>query len=444
MAAYDKRPETSHVLLNRREFIKNTARISAAGVLLSPSGLFASERQVLKVGLVGCGARGKGALKNFLEAAQHRGIQAEVTAIADYVKETALAAATELGVPQDRCHSGVEAYKNVLATEAEVVLLVTPPMFRPVHFDAAIKAGKHVFMEKPAAVDPPGARAVMETGCLAKTKNLTVVAGTHRRHDANYLKTYAALQQDAIGPIRGGQIYWCQKRQRRFERRSGEDDATYLIRNWISFTEMSGDHIVEQHLHNIDVANWFVGRPPQTAIGFGGRARRQTGNQFDFFSVDFDYGEGVHIHSMCRQMDGCYDRVSEFFIGTKGSTWGTGPGQEGFTPPVTIPNPVAVDNPFVQEHIDLIDSILNNQGRNEAQTLAETTMTALMGRISAYTGQLVRWKDLTDEAAGSEWYSLSLRPGPLDFENGTVTAPPENTAPIPGKDSIPVTPIQGA
>jgi predicted dehydrogenase len=208
-----------------------------------------------------------------------------------------------------------------------------------------------------------------------------------------------------------------------------------MVRNWVSFAEMSGDHIVEQHVHNIDVANWFIGRPPEKAIGFGSRTRRKTGNQFDFFSVDFDYGDGVHVHSMCRQINGCYTRVSEFFTGADGGTWGSGPGQkegETFARQVQVPDIPYIGSPLVQEHVDLLKGILDSKPLNDAEQVAASTLTGIMGRISAYTGQLVRWKDVAEDER-SPWYNLTLKPTALDFENGTVTAPPDDIAPVPGK-----------
>jgi predicted dehydrogenase len=217
------------------------------------------------------------------------------------------------------------------------------------------------------------------------------------------------------------------------EREAGEDDASYMVRNWVSMAEMSGDHIVEQHVHNLDVANWFIGRNPVSAIGFGGRARRKTGNQFDFFSIDFDYGQDVRIHSMCRQINGTYNRVSELFTGTLGGTWGTGPGKDGFSKDVQIPDMPYVGNPYVQEHVDLINSIREGKPLNEAGAVGASTLTGIMGRISAYTGQMVRWKDLMDESSGSPLYNLTMSPTPQDFENGTVKAPEDDVAPIPGE-----------
>jgi predicted dehydrogenase len=423
--------------MNRREFLKNTSvtAVSAAALFAGTERIFAAGTEKVKVALIGCGGRGTGALKDFKEAAAHLGIGVEVTALADFFMNRAKEAARQFEVSEDLCMEGANAYKKAIATSADVVLLVTPPNFRPVHFEAAVKAGKHVFMEKPVAVDPVGARKIMEMGEIAKQKNLVVVAGTQRRHQDSYLKTYQAIQKNAIGAIRGGEVWWCGGALWKQDQQPGESDASYMVRNWVSFAEMSGDHIVEQHVHNIDVANWFLGRTPETALGFGGRARRQTGNQFDFFSVDFDYGEGVHIHSMCRQVDGTYSRVSEFFTGTDGATWGSGPGKgkEGFARQVEIPEIAYVGNPYVQEHVDLLDCLKNGKPLNEAAAVASSTLTGIMGRIASYTGQLVRWKDLMDPTTGSPWYNLELKPSALDFEAGEVTAPADNVVPVPGK-----------
>ena len=421
--------------MNRREFFKNAAAVSAGTMALSNSRLFAAGSQKIKVALVGCGGRGKGALANFLEAAKHLKVETEIVGLADFFKSRTDEAVKKFGVSEDLCSTGASAYKDIMKTDADVVLLVTPPNFRPVHFEAAINAGKHVFMEKPVAVDPPGARKIIEMGEVAKQKGLAVVAGTQRRHQLEYLKTKYAIDKGAIGPIRGASIYWCGGALWYREQKPGENDADYMVRNWVSFAEMSGDHIVEQHLHNIDVANWFIGNPPKTAIGFGGRARRKTGNQFDFFSIDFDYGQGIHVHSTCRQINGTYGRVSEFFTGTDGATWGSGPGKkdgEKFAREIQVPEITCLESPYVQEHVDLLDGILKGKPLNEASNVATSTLSGIMGRISAYTGQLIRWKDLAENKE-SPWYNLTLKPTALDFENGDVTAPADDVCPIPGK-----------
>ena len=419
--------------VNRRDFVKSAAAVSIGSVLMSGSSLFAAGSDNIKVAVVGCGGRGTGALGDFLNAAKHMNMQVEVVGLADYFMHRAKGAAQKYNLSEDLCKAGVLAYKDIMKTNADVVILATPPNFRPVHFEAAVKAGKHVFMEKPVAVDAPGIRQIIAAGKMASDKKLSVIAGTQRRHQQQYVDTYNAIQAGAIGNIRAANVWWCGGKLWYAERQPGEDDASYMVRNWVSFTEMSGDHIVEQHIHNIDVANWFIGRTPEQANGFGGRARRQTGNQFDFFSIDFDYGDDVKVHSMCRQIDGCYSRVSEHFVGTDGATWGSGPDKSGFANNVSYDKMQGyVGNPYVQEHVDLLKSIVNGDAVNVSQEVAESNLTAIMGRISAYTGQLVRWKDVMDNEK-SPYYSMKMSPGPMDFEAGTVKAPADNVAAIPGK-----------
>jgi myo-inositol 2-dehydrogenase/D-chiro-inositol 1-dehydrogenase len=280
-------------------------------------------------------------------------------------------------------------------------------------------------------VDPPGARRVIAAGEKAKEKGLSVVAGTQRRHQGSYLRTKYGLDKGVIGEIVGGAVWWCGGALWYRTKKPGESDADYMVRNWVSFTEMSGDHIVEQHVHNLDVANWFIGHPPLSALGFGGRARRKTGDQFDFFSLDLDYGNGCRIHSMCRQINDTDGDVREFFRGTDGETWGGGMPKGG----KQIDYPKFSDiNPYVQEHMDLLNSITEGKPLNEARNVAESTLTAIMGRISSYTGKLVRWRDLT-ENKNSPWYNLTVKPTAEDFEKGPVVAPPDDIVAVPGKDA---------
>jgi len=423
--------ESSNV--SRRDFIKTSAAVGM-GALLSGRGIvFAQRPKKLRVALLGCGGRGRGALQNCIDAGKHIGLDLEVVATADWFKSKAEEAGKGPGVPPERCFGGGNCYIKLLEANPDVVVMATPPNFRPVHFEAAIKAGKHVFMEKPVAVDPPGARRIIEAGELAKSKGLAVVAGTQRRHEASYLRTAYAIKQGAIGRIVGGCIWWCGGALWYRTREAGESDADYMVRNWVSFAEMSGDHIVEQHVHNIDVANWFIGRTPQTALGFGGRARRKTGNQFDFFSIDFDYGDGCRIHSMCRQVNGCDGDVREFFAGTEGTTLGNRDLKPTKAKDIEIPSFPEFGGAYVQEHVDLLNSILEQKPINEARNVAESTLSAIMGRISAYTGKLVRWSDLT-ENKDSPWYNLTLKPTAEDFEKGNVVAPPDDVVPVPGAE----------
>ncbi|MHC4890916.1 MAG: Gfo/Idh/MocA family protein [Planctomycetota bacterium] len=419
--------------ISRRDFIKTsaTAAMSLAAVGVGTNRMYAAGSGKIRVALIGCGGRGNGALNDCLNAGKHIGREMEVVATADWFKGKAERTGKRRGVPPERCFGGADAYKKLLETNVDVVSIATSPNFRPMHFEAAVKAGKHVFMEKPVAIDPPGGRRVIEAGELAKQKRLGVVAGTQRRHQSGYRRNAYAIKRGAIGKILGGCVYWCGGALWYKRRNPNESDADYLVRNWVSFTEMSGDHICEQHVHNLDVANWFIGHPPDNALGFGGRARRKTGNQFDFHSLDLDYGDGCHIHSMCRQINGTDGGVREFFAGTEGKSWGGGRMES--SKKIDIPDFPEHGGAYVQEHIDLLNSIIKGEPINEARNVAEATLTAIMGRISTYTGKLIRWRDMM-EKQDSPWYNLTLKPTAEDFERGPVTAPPDDVVPIPGRD----------
>ena len=422
-------------IVSRRGFIKGMTALGVAAQAVPLINVRAQGApRKFKVGLIGCGGRGTGALNQCIEAAKLVGAEIEVIATADVFKDKALKVGTAHGVPEAQCFDGFSGYKKVLELPVDLVLLATTPNFRPVHLEAAVAAGKHVFMEKPVAVDPPGARRVMAAGEVAKKKGLSIVAGTQRRHQEGYLKMAKALQDGLMGNILGGRVSWCMGHLGDKDRQPGDTDAQYMVHNWLSFVEMCGDNICEQHVHNLDIANWVLGRPPVSAVGFGGRARRWTGDQFDFFSIDFDYGSEVHIHSMCRQITGCYDGVWEQFVGTKGTFWGGGAMKTADGKKLDLPEIKMISsNPYVQEHADLLNSIMKNEGLNEAQTVAQSTMTAIMGRISAYTGQLVRWSDLMEHKE-SPLYNLTLTPTADDFEKGPVVAPEDNVISVPGRE----------
>jgi len=417
-------------ILHRRAFLRNSTLL---GVGLAASSAFAVNLtggvKKVKVGLIGCGGRGVGAIANFMEACKILGIEAELVAVGDAFMDKAEGAGKSYSLPADRCYDGYDNYQKVLASDCEYVVMATPPAFRPVHFAAAVDAGKHCFIEKPVAVDAPGARSVIATGERAAAKGLAVVAGTQRRHMAEYLKNKALIDAGAIGQIKGGVVQWNGTVPWTKRREAGESNASYMTRNWLNFTELSGDHIVEQHVHNLDVAVWFLGRLPVSAVGFGGRARRETGNMFDFFSVDYDFGDDVHIHSQCRQLKGAYGRVGESFTGTEGSCYGGGKlnGKK-----VSIPE-IRVDsgNGQVQEHIDMIRSVNAGKPLNESKSIAESTLVAIMGRISAYSGEIVRWNDLAKNEQ-SPHFGATCVPTALDFEKGPITLPAE-VPPVPGK-----------
>jgi myo-inositol 2-dehydrogenase/D-chiro-inositol 1-dehydrogenase len=414
--------------IDRRSFIKTSLAASTLAMIPNLRGQEPAPRP-LKVGVVGCGGRSQHNLSTFLEAAALLGRPVEIMAIADCFQDAVDSFAAKFSVPAERCFTGFDAYRKVMQSEAQFVTMATPPNFRPLHLAAAVEAGKHIFIEKPVAVDAPGCRRVIELGELARTKRLAIVAGSQRRHQGNYLRNKAQIDAGAIGKILGGTVSWNGSVPWIWERKPEWDDREYLIRNWVNFTEVSGDHIVEQHVHNVDVANWFIGRTPVSAIGFGGRARRESGNQFDFFSVDFDYGDGVHIHSQCRQISGAYNRVGEFFRGSEGMAFGGGKieGREVGVPEISVLS----EDGTIQEMLNLILAADSPEPINEARSIAESTAATIMGRISAYTGSIVQWTDLmTNEQ--SPYYAMRVGPDPLEFETGTITLPSESVFPIPG------------
>jgi predicted dehydrogenase len=414
----------------RRDFV-STLAIGGLALAAAPAVLRGqSVPSKIKVALIGCGGRGTGALGQFIAACKILGAEAEVVALADAFEDRAQRLNDTYKLPSTKVFVGYDAYQKVMATDCAFVLMATPPAFRPVHFAAAVAAGKHCFVEKPVAVDPVGARAIIATGEEAKKKGLAVVAGTQRRHDASYMKNKALIDAGAIGALRGGVVQWNGTVPWVRRRAKDETDADYMNRNWLNFTELSGDHIVEQHIHNVDVAIWFLGRTPVSALGFGGRARRETGNMFDFFSVDYDFGDGVRIHSQCRQITGTTGRVGEFFTGASGSCFGSGKmfGQKQVDIPAIK---LDTDDSMVQEHVDLIRSAFNGKPLNDARQIAETNLAVIMGRISAYTGEMVKFDDLLKHEK-SPYYNLKASVGPRDFEKGSVKLPVE-VPPIPGK-----------
>jgi predicted dehydrogenase len=420
---------------NRREFIKGTAVFSAM-MAAAPTVLRAQgASRTFRIGIIGAGRRAAGAFADMTEAAKKMGHTIKLVAAHDIFLEEAQKTCKKFGCDEKFACGGGDGYTKLLAMpEVEIIITAAPPAFRPVHVAAAVKAGKHVFAEKPVAVDPQGVRSFLETAAIAKEKKLTLVTGTQRRHAGAYMKQALALQKGLLGTIRGGTIYWCQARGSIRPRKPGATNAQYMANNWMNWAEMSGDHIVEQHVHNIDVANWFIGRYPRTAMGVGARVRRPTGDQYDFFSVDYDYGEGLHIHSLSRQIPGCTDRVGELFTTDQAEISGGGKvtrfdGQE------TAFEVVGNDgNPYVNEHSALLTSVLDDQAVNEAETTAMATATAIIGRLSAYTGQTVRMSDILTNKE-SPFYNMNFKPTPWDFEGtADVVLPEENTAPRPGKD----------
>jgi predicted dehydrogenase len=329
----------------------------------------------------------------------------------------------KLDVPDDHCFVGWDAYKKLLAIpEINYVICATPPGFRPIHLRAAIEAGKHVFVEKPVAVDPKGVRSIIESGEMAQKKGLAIVAGTQRRHQANYLEAIKRIQDGAIGQITAARASWLTGANKVVARQQGWSDMEYQMRNWLYFTWLSGDQIAEQHLHNIDVINWVMGAPPIKAYGMGGRQSRvgsDYGHVYDHFAVEYEYANGVMMTSTSRQVDNSYTTIGESVVGTKGKS--------NCCSLITVTGGTPwrwkdkFRNPYEQEHADAIQSIFDGKPLNEAKQVAESTLTAIMGREAAYSGQAVDW----DSAMESE---LDLSPKKYEF--GELPVAP---VAIPGK-----------
>ena len=426
---------------SRRDFIQTGAAFTAS--LMIPSYAYALGSDTLKVGLIGCGGRGTRGIIQNMQCAP--GI--ELIAMGDLVPErlaesrkqieAEIAKTPELAksykLKDDQCFTGFDAYKKVLATDVDLVMLATPPGFRPLHLAAAVDAGKHVFAEKPTAVDIAGVRSCLATYEKAKQKNLGIGVGTQRRHHVGYQQVMKRIQDGAIGDVLNGQVYWNQGGLWHHARKPEYSDTEWQIRNWLYFTWTSGDHIVEQHVHNIDVANWVMGGPPVRAIGVGGRAARvepEFGHIFDHFAIDFEYANGVHIMSMSRQINGARGRNGEFFQGSKGSshTSESGPYRIDGASAYSWERDERFVSPMVQEHADLVNSIRAGKPINDLKRISESVLTAIMGREAAYTGQIIEY-----EAALAAQQDLSPVPLLAGLGYGPLEVPP---VPKPGRTKL--------
>jgi len=426
--------------VSRRQFLQTSAAVGAA--LAIPRYAYAFGSDTIKVGLIGCGGRGTGGIIQCVRSSP--GI--ELIAIGDLLPERVERARGELSkqaaefpevaaankLTDATCFTGFDAYRKVLATDVQYVMLATPPGLRPLHLRAAVEAGKHVFAEKPVATDAAGIRSVLDTYQLAMQKGLGIGVGTQRRHHPGYQEMMKRIADGAIGDVINGQVYWNQGGLWSFEKKPEWTDTEWQLRNWLYFTWLSGDHIVEQHVHNIDVANWVMGSAPVSAIGVGGRQQRvepKYGHIYDHFSIDFEYANGVHISSMSRQILGARGRVGEWFQGSKGTA------QFAESGPFILTGanawewqrPEGFVVPMIQEHADLIASIRAGKPRNDLKRMAESNLTAIMGREAAYTGQTVEWKAL---AAAAQ----DIAPGPLaNIAYGPLATPP---VAVPGRTKL--------
>jgi myo-inositol 2-dehydrogenase / D-chiro-inositol 1-dehydrogenase len=411
--------------MKRREFIKTTAAASLAAAMPRLPGAYAQGSDTIRVGVVGCGGRGTGAAIDCLNAAPGVEVVAMFDLFMDRI-ESSLKAIQEkhpdkVKVTPARMFTGFDGFKRLSALpEVDLIIMAAPPGFRPMQLKAAIEGGKNVFMEKPVAVDPVGIRSVIASAELAAQKGLAIVAGTQRRHQARYLELMKWIHEGAIGELVGGQCYWNQGDLWVKPWEPNMSEMEWQCRNWLYFTWLSGDHIVEQHVHNIDVINWAFQALPVKVMGMGGRQARtgpEFGNIYDHFAVEYEYPNGVRVMSMCRQTKGAAERVEERLVGTKGVAFGYG--EIKSAAPWKFEGEEV--NPYVQEHADLVASIRNGKPLNEGRRVAESTMCAIIGRMSAYTGRAINW----DWAMNSSELDLT----PKNFEFGPN---PVDPVAIPG------------
>ncbi len=443
--------------LNRRDFVKSSVAGASALGLMSLSGTnmaFASSGRSMdsiRLGVIGCGGRGTGAVMNALEASPDIRVVGMADLFTDriggargYLTSSDNPWRDRVDLPDDRVLTGFDSYKELLAGDIDTVILATTPHFRPMHLRAAVEKGCNIFIEKPVAVDPAGIRSVLESAAMADTKGLSIVAGTQRRHETSYREAMKRIKDGAIGRIVTSEAYWNQGGLWMHPRRPEWSDMEWQIRNWLYFTWLSGDHIVEQHVHNLDVVNWAMSvtsgeTHPNSATAVGGRQVRTDpayGQIFDHFGVLYEYESGATCTSMCRQQDGTTSRVEEVIRGSRGSCtlrpgaadFRTAPGSGGGASGGGADAPWKFtgenNNPYVQEHVDLIEAIKSGNRVNEARQVAESTLTAIMGRMAAYTGKTVTW----EQALNSK---LDLTPP--SYEMGPLPTP---EVPMPGKTPL--------
>ncbi len=402
---------------DRRDFLKASAAVAGTALVTNFAGAHVAGGDVIKVGVIGCGGRGRGAVKNILEAEEAingKNPKIEIVAVADVFKDRAEAAARDFANPKhkeygqyaasvkitpDTTFSDFDAYQKLLACGVDLVILATPPGFRPVHLEAAVKANKHVFCEKPVAVDATGIRKCFELVEDSKKRNIAIVAGTQRRHQKGYIETIKKIHDGAIGNVISARVAWNSGGPNPIwfnPRQPGEPDTTYQLRNWYHYLWLCGDHIVEQHVHNLDVANWVIGSHPIRATGIGGRAARpggavadpnEYGQIWDHFAVEYEYKNGVRVFSYCRHIAASEGDISEMVFGSTGTC---------------RVNNYAINNKqvgeddrdaYVQEHIDLLNSIRAGKPLNELKQVTESTFTAILGRNAAYAERWLKWDD---------------------------------------------------
>jgi len=440
--------------INRRQFVEKTSLLAGGAILagslagctgtgsvIAPAA-YAGGSDTLKLAVIGCGGRGTGAAKQALQA--DSGV--ELVAVADAFEDRAAKCVSTLRkiygqervkVTPETTFTGFQAFKHAIDM-ADVVILTTPPGFRPEHFEYAVAQNKHIFMEKPVATDAQGIRRVLSAARQAEEKKLNVVVGLQRHYQPSYLETLKHYREGSIGEIVSGQVYWNSSGVWVRPRETGQTEMEYQMRNWYYFNWLCGDHILEQHIHNIDVANWFIGDYPVSAQGMGGRQVRtgpDHGQIFDHHSVEFTYASGAVINSHCRHIPGCKNMVEERFQTTGGRIYTSGNNAGVVTSNATGElykhSGMFDTSPYQIEHNELFASIRSGGVINDAEYGAKSTMTAILGRMATYSGREVKWKDglasnnrLVPDSADLDW---NMNPPVMPDADGRYPVP------VPGK-----------
>jgi predicted dehydrogenase len=389
---------------SRREFMKQSSLLAGglvAAPLLSHANYFSGADDAIKVVLIGCGGRGTGAAMQALMSKQNVKLVAMADAFKDNIdkcyrnlsSEASADIKNRIDVPEERRFSGFDGYLKAIPL-ADVVILTTPPGFRPIHFEEAIKQNKHVFMEKPVATDPAGVQKVLAAANIAKQKKLNVVVGLQRHYQNSYRELFA--RKDMIGDITSAQAWWNNDGVWVRERKTGQTEMEYQMRNWYYFVWLCGDHITEQHIHNLDVVNWFKGGYPVKAQGMGGRQVRKGkdhGEIFDHHYVEFEYADGSILNSQCRHIPGTMSRVDELLIGTKGKIQCGKANITDASGKVLYQFDRKTENdPYQTEHDELFAAIVKGEYKfADAENGAKSTMTSILGRMATYSGQIVTW-----------------------------------------------------
>ncbi len=443
--AKEKNADQSSKRPSRRKFMKDTSILVAAGAVAGPlqraNAAHPFGDDTIRIGLIGCGGRGSGAAAQAMNTAGPTKLVAVGDAFDNRIQQCLRALqrdhSDKLDVPAERQFVGFDAYQKVLECDVDLVILATPPGFRPQHFEAAIESGKHVFMEKPVAVDAAGVRRVLATTALAKQRNLAVAVGLQRHHEQKYQETIQRLHDGAIGDVICTRVYWNGGGVWVRERQEDQTEMEYQMRNWYYFNWLCGDHINEQHIHNLDVGNWVKNAYPISANAMGGREVRNGRNHgqiFDHHFVEYTYDDGSKMFSQCRHIPHCWNSVAEHAHGTNGSCNISGAKIYGSDGKETWRYGAGGAGGHQEEHHDLFAALRRGEIPNEGEYGAMSTMTAILGRMASYSGQVITMED----ALASQ-----LVESPVDqltsFEDTPPVTPDENglyPIPVPGVTEV--------